>query len=99
VAFLAFSAEHAELAKSIAAESSERAAEVGSGRVGRTKTLSVQERAPLAARALIRHRYTDYEDRLIAEVWDDDYLYWEVKADAHGEVDQFLIRPRAVTRY
>ncbi|MGH9064996.1 MAG: DUF2293 domain-containing protein [Acidimicrobiales bacterium] len=52
-----------------------RPAEVGSGRVGRTRTLSVHERAALAARAPIRHRCTYYEDRLANGVWDDEYLY------------------------
>jgi hypothetical protein len=48
----------------------------------------------LAARALIRHRYTDYGDRLAQEVWDDDFLYREVKADAHRVVDDFLEQHR-----
>jgi hypothetical protein len=90
VAYLSFAPEHAELAESIAAEAAQRAAEVGSGRVGRTRTIEIDQRAALAARALIRHRYTDYEDRLVQEVWDDDFLYREVKAEAHRVVDDFL---------
>jgi len=54
--FLAFAPEHSELAEEIAAEAATRAAVMGSGRVGRTRTLSLDERAVLAARALIRHR-------------------------------------------
>jgi len=96
VSYLDFAPEHAELAKNIATEAADRAAEVGSGRVGRTRTLEINERAALAARALIRHRYTGYEDRLAQEVWEDDYLYREVKADAHRAVDEFLERHRLV---
>jgi hypothetical protein len=47
-----------------------------------------------AARALIRHRYTDYEDCLLQGVWDDDFLYREVKAEAHRVVDDFLDQHR-----
>ena len=94
VSYLDFSSDHSELAKSIAPEAALRAAEVGSGRVGRTRTLEINERAALAARAFIRHRYTAYEDRLGQEVWNDEYLYREVKADAHRAVDQFLERHR-----
>jgi hypothetical protein len=90
VAFLDFAPEHGRLARSIATEAASRAGEVGSGRVGRTRELSLEERAALAARALIRHNYTDYEDRLDTEVWDDEFLYRSVKADAHYEVDLYL---------
>ena len=44
----------------------------------------------LAARALIRHRYTDYEERLLLEVWDDEFLYRSVKAEAQDAVDRYL---------
>jgi hypothetical protein len=94
VAFLDFVPEHAELAATIAADAAGRAGEVGSGRVGRTRKLSLDQRAELAARALIRHRHTDYEDRLEAEVWDDEYLYRRVKADAQQGVDEFLRQHR-----
>ncbi|HET6915255.1 MAG TPA: DUF2293 domain-containing protein [Acidimicrobiales bacterium] len=90
VAFLGFAPEHADLARSIATEAAERAGEVGSGRVGRTRKLTLEERAALAARALIRHKYTEYEERLDAEVWNDDFLYRVVKADAHREVDSYI---------
>ena len=92
--YLGFAPEHGDLAQAIAAEAARRAAEVGSGRVGRTRTIEIDQRAALAARALIRHRYTDYEDRLVQEVWDDDHLYREVKADAHRVVDDFLEQHR-----
>jgi uncharacterized protein DUF2293 len=90
VEFLNFAPLHADLARSIASEAAARAAEVGSGRVGRTRKLSLDERAALAGRALIRHKYTNYEDRLVSEVWDDEFLYRSVKADAHDEVGSYL---------
>jgi len=62
--WLDFAPEHETVAADIAANAVERAAVVGSGRVGRTKTLSLDERAALAARAYIRHHYTDYEQQL-----------------------------------
>jgi len=87
---LSFAPQHAELARSIADEAAERAGEVGSGRVGRPRKLTLDERAALAARALIRHKYTDYEERLVTGVWDDDFLYREAKAEAHRDVDRYL---------
>jgi hypothetical protein len=98
LAFLDFAPEHAALAKTIAENASERAAVVGSGRVGRTRKLAVEERGALAARAYIRHRYTDYEDALdevaFDQGWDDQYLYRGIKAEAHEMVDAFLERHR-----
>jgi hypothetical protein len=93
LAFLSFAPEHAQLAEQIAAETAAHAAVVGSGRVGRTQLLSLQEKAALAARAHIRHRYTAYEDQLGGrpyEAWDEDDLYREIKGAAHEAVDNFL---------
>lgn len=96
--FLAFTPEHLHLADEIAQEAATRAAEVGSGRVGRTRTLSLDERAALAARALIRHRYTSYEDDLLdaslEDSWGEEFWYREVKAEAKTLVDEFLDRHR-----
>lgn len=96
--FLAFAPEHADLADEIATEAATRAAAVGSGRVGRTRTLSLGERAALAARALIRHRYTSYEDDLfdasIEDPWDEGFWYREVKSEAQRAVDDFLDQHR-----
>ena len=96
--FLAFAPEHSELAEEIAAEAATRAAVVGSGRVGRTRILSLDERAGFAARALIRHRYTGYEDDLfdasMEDPWDEGFWYREIKADAQSEVDDFLRQHR-----
>ena len=96
--FLAFAPEHAALAHEIALEAATRAAVVGSGRVGRTRTLSLEQRAALAARALIRHRYTGYEEDLfdasIEDSWDEGFWYREIKAEAQRAVDDFLDRHR-----
>lgn len=94
VAFLAFAPAHAKLASSIADAAAARAGEVGSGRVGRTRTLSLEERAALAARAHIRHNHTEYEARLegvpLDDLYGDDWLYREAKAQAHEDVDAFI---------
>lgn len=97
VDYLAFRPEHQALAESIAQEAAGRAAVVGSGRVGRTGLLSLQDRAALAARAQIRHAHTDYERQLDDEavVGVDDELYRAIKAEAHAAVDAFLQAHRA----
>jgi hypothetical protein len=94
VGFVAFVTTHAKLASSIAESAAARAGEVGSGRVGRTRTLSIEERAALAARAHIRHHHTEYEARLddvpLDDLYGDDWLYREAKAQAHADVDAFI---------
>ncbi|NNN17089.1 MAG: DUF2293 domain-containing protein [Thermoplasmata archaeon] len=101
--FLAFRPQHAALAEEIAQGAVTQATPVGSGRVGRTRKLSLPERAELAARAYVRHRHTNYEARLekIREGMGfdidpdpDDPLYREVKAEAHRDVEAFLERHR-----
>ena len=97
--WLAFRPEFAALADEIAVGAAERAAEVGSGRVGRTKTLTVDERAALAARAFIRHRYTSYDDELFegeleGEGYLGDFAYRQIRAEAHEQVDEFLANHR-----
>lgn len=100
--FLVFAPEHVDLADEIAREAATRAAEVGSGRVGRTRMLSLEERASLAARAVIRHRHTSYEDDLsdasMDDPWDDGFWYREIKAEAQRAVDDFLHRHRETPR-
>jgi hypothetical protein len=91
--FVDFAPEHAQLAEQIASDTAAHAAVVGSGRVGRTQLLSLEEKARLAARAHIRHRHTRYEDELSDrpyEAWDEDDLYREIKGAAHEAVDDFL---------
>lgn len=101
--YLDFAPRHAELAQTIAEEAAFRAAVVGSGRVGRTRTIPLAERAELAARAHIRHRHTAYEQRLeqgfearlehlLFGIDDEDYR--EIKRDAHAAVDDFLEKHR-----
>ena len=103
--WLAFAPQHQVIAEEIARRAVDRAAVVGSGRVGRTTQLTLDERAALAARAYIRHRHTDYEDRLFSlelseldldsDVGIDDVGdYREIKRTAHGEVDAFLEQHR-----
>ncbi|MDP9182601.1 MAG: DUF2293 domain-containing protein, partial [Actinomycetota bacterium] len=92
VTYLAFAPEHQAWAETIANAAAERAAVVGSGRVGRTRLLPLEERAALAARAQLRHTYTDYEQQLadLSLAGDDDELYRQIKANAQDEVDAFL---------
>lgn len=99
VAYLAFTPEYVALAESIATEAAQRAAVVGSGRVGRTRVLPLEERAALAARAQIRHAHTDYHQSLdeVAPAGNNDELYRQIKADAHVAVDAFLVTHRAST--
>ena len=100
--FLAFAPEHVDLADEIAREAATRAAEVGSGRVGRRWMLSLEERASLAARAVIRHRHTSYEDDLFDaatdDPWDEGFWYREIKTEAQRAVDDFLNRHRETPR-
>ena len=92
VEYLHFAARHEALAQTIARSAAERAAVVGSGRVGRTRMLTLDERAALAARAQIRHAHTDYHDRLDESLLlgEDDDLYRDIKAQAHDAVDAFI---------
>ena len=89
------------MADEIAEAASAHTAVVGSGRVGRTRTLSVDQRAALAARAYIRHHLTGYHDALddlaTEEPWDDEYLYRQIKAEAQQDVDEFLAKHRRPT--
>jgi len=92
VEYLHFAPRHEALAQTIARSAAERAAVVGSGRVGRTRILALDERAALAARAQIRHAHTDYHDRLdeFSVLGEDDDLYRDIKAQAHDAVDAFI---------
>lgn len=96
--FLAFAPHHQELASRIAQGAAVLAATVGSGRVGRTRTLPLEERAALAARAWIRHNLTDYEADLAAARDEigviDETIYREVKLTGSKAVDAFLTQHR-----
>jgi len=100
VTYLDFAEEHALLAGEIADAAAARASAVGSGRVGRTSTLTVAEKAELAARAHIRHHHTDYEDELASVMPEapgrcaDDDRYLDARANALLAVDEFLAAHR-----
>jgi hypothetical protein len=97
VRFLAFARPHRELERRIAKETAAHAAVVGSGRVGRTRKLTLEDRAALSARAYIRHGFTSYHDDLDSvspEHWDEEYLYREIKGAANEAVDRFLLEHR-----
>ena len=93
--WLDFAPEDTDLSADIADGAAAKATVVGSGRVGRTRTLSVDERAALAARAYIRHHYTNYEARLdeASRLVGDDIdggEYREIKRVAHDSVEASL---------
>ena len=95
--FLAFAPPYRELEQRIAKETAAHAAVVGSGRVGRTRNLTLDDRAALSARAYIRHRFTSYHDDLDSlspEHWDEEYFYREIKGAANEAVDGFLLEHR-----
>ena len=99
--FLKFRREHMKLARTIAKEAAKASAQVGSGSVGRTKTLALGERAELCARAHIRHVHTDYEARIESgkkkgakRMSKTSVKYKTLKAEAHREVDTFLAKHR-----
>lgn len=98
VEFLAFAPEHADLAAQIAREASAHAPVVGATRAGLPRRLTLEERAALAARATIRHRYTDHDDTLgaltVSDFWDDEALFREARTKAHTDVDGFLLDHR-----
>lgn len=96
--YLSFHPAHGQLASDIAAGAARQAAEIGSGRVGRVQALTVPERAELAARAWIRHRYTNYDDQLASVIGDDllvdELAYRDIKSSSHNAVDDFLASHR-----
>ena len=94
--YLRFAPRHKRLARQIAEGSARQATVVSSGRVGRTAKLTLEEKAELAARAYIRHRHTDYEDRLFElGAFDlDDSPHGEARREAQEQVDEFLRRHR-----
>jgi hypothetical protein len=91
--YLDFAPKHEQLAHDIAKAVAEHATQVRSERVGRTRKLPLEEKAMLAARAYIRHKYTEYEDELLGlgfPLKTSDYLYQDIKSDAAEAVDWFL---------
>jgi len=95
--YLDFAPRYRKLARKISQETSERATVVGSERVGRTKKLTLEDRAALAVRAYIRHIHTKYDDHLAnPELILDphSYLYHEIMSKAEEEVDEFIDKHR-----
>lgn len=94
--YLDFAPRYRAMAQRIAEGSSQQATVVGSGRVGRTAKLSLEQKAELAARAYIRHHYTKYEDRLLESglVELDSFAHRDIREQAHEEVDEFLEKHR-----
>ncbi len=95
--YLDFAPRYSKLARKISQETAERATVVGSERVGRTKKLTLEDKAALAVRAYIRHNHTKYDDNLASPelVLDpNSYLYHEIRSEAEEEVDEFLDKHR-----
>ncbi|HPD29154.1 MAG TPA: DUF2293 domain-containing protein [Phycisphaerae bacterium] len=95
IEFLNFSKRYAKLAARIARETTDRACQKYSGRVGRTQKLDLATKAALAVRACIRHKYTGYEDKVPPfpdPLLEDEYR--TARQMAHEDVDAFLERHR-----
>lgn len=95
--FLDLAPRRAALAEQIADETAARAAVVASGRVGRTRLLSLEQRAELAARAQIRHQHTGYHnelERIPSQAWEEAWLYRQGKGAANDAVNAFLNKHR-----
>src|SRR6185436_6778952 len=87
-----FSAEAEKIAKAAA----ERACKVGSGRVGRTSLLPLDEKVRLAVRAHLRHNATRYDDKMFEQTMlnegfdvDKDERR-ELQREAHRNVEEYL---------
>ena len=93
--FLNFASAHKDLAGEITRGAAAWACEKGSGRVGRTSLKGLEEKAALAVRAYIHHRYTDHEKNL-PDVFDyyAEEIYRQAKSEAQWEVDRFLEKHR-----
>ena len=98
--YLDFAPEHTALAEEIATATAERACQVGSGRVGRTSLLPLEEKVALAVRAYLRHNVTRYDDALFERAMQSGNLETDegdrraLRRVAHEVVEQFLQRHR-----
>ena len=68
VAFLSFHPTHADLAKHLAQVVTAHATPIGSGTVGRTKRIPIDERAEAAVIAWLRHQTTGYDAMVIPSI-------------------------------
>ncbi len=96
LSYLGFSKRYSKLAHNICSQAVRRATVIGSGRVGRTKQISLEERAILAVRAHIRHTYTGYEEKLAEEgmLYLDRETHAMLKGEASEEIDEFIRKHR-----
>lgn len=92
VAFLGFSPRHRELARRLAIAIAARATEVGSGTVGRTKRIPVEQRAEAATIAWLRHHTTSYDTMSIPRV---KGMRREVRRQLAAQSRRILARYRA----
>ena len=94
--YLDFSKRYVKLAHNICSRAAEHATTVGSGRVGRKKKISMEDRAILAVRAYIRHKHTTYEKKLAKKsVYDPDgTIHAMLKGEANEDVDEFIAKHR-----
>ena len=98
--YLNFSHKYDDIAEEIAHNAASHACEVGSERVGRTKTIPLAEKAAMGARAYIRHNHTTYDDKLretannleISELPKD--MYRDIKSNTMDEVTIFINKHR-----
>lgn len=93
--YLDFAPEHSALAEKIADGVVAHACPVGSGTVARTSMLDLKDKARLAVRPYVRHRFTDYEEQLtpmesFLSPKIDSESYREAKETANEEADEFI---------
>jgi len=95
--YLDFAPGYKKLARKISQETVERTTVVGSERVGRTKKLTLEDRAALAICTYIHHNHTKYDDNLASPELILDphsHLYHEIRSEAEEKVDEFLDKHR-----
>ena len=89
--YLDFAPRFVSVARTIAHETAAHATVKRTGRVGRTSLLPLDEKARLAVRAHLRHRYTSYENELVRRGSSlDPEDVRPIRWDAGRKVDEFL---------
>lgn len=98
--FAAIMAEFPSMPESEAKSVAHRACQVGSGRVGRTRTIPTEVAVELAVRAHVRHMYTDYDDYLNEKMLhafdreERDDIRAEARDFVRSEIDRILVEWR-----
>ncbi len=92
IAFLSSAPRHRDLARRLAIAIAARATEVGSGTVGRTKRIAVDQRAEAATIAWLRHHTTSYDTMSIPRV---KGMRREVRRQLAAQSRRILARYRA----